>query len=179
MKFSLIRKIITYVYARVVSWAKHKYASRYLALVSFAESSFFPVPPDIMLIPMAIAVPRKAWLYALLTTLFSVLGGAFGYLLGYIAFKPLLQPGLNFFGYSHLYDIMLEYFQNFGFFAVIFAGFTPIPYKLFTVGAGFLQYAFWPFILASIIGRSLRFFLVVICVRLGWQGFSLAKNKYG
>lgn len=147
------------LYERVMRWSAHRHAPRYLAGLSFAESSFFPIPPDVMLAPMALAQPRRAWYLAALTTIASVLGGVFGYLIGRFAFE-LLEPLLHQFGYWEGFVRAQDWFERWGFWAVFLAGFTPIPYKVFTIAAGVVAMPFLPFVLASFIGRGARFFLV-------------------
>lgn len=147
------------LYERVMLWSTHRHAPRYLAGLSFAESSFFPIPPDVMLAPMALAQPRRAWYLATLTTIASVLGGVFGYLIGRFAFEAL-EPLLHQLGYWEGFVRAQEWFDQWGFWAVFLAGFTPIPYKVFTIAAGVVGMPFLPFVLASLIGRGARFFLV-------------------
>jgi membrane protein YqaA with SNARE-associated domain len=127
--------------------------------MSFAESSFFPVPPDVMLAPMCLASPARAWYFALLTTLTSVAGGLFGYAVGYFA-VDLVLPWLERSRYWSSYEVAVEWFERWGVAAVFIAGFSPIPYKVFTIAAGALSMALLPFTLASLIGRGMRFFLV-------------------
>lgn len=148
------------LYQRVLSWAKHPHATRYLAVMSFAESSFFPIPPDVLLAPMALAQPKRAWYFAGLTTVTSVLGGIFGYALGYFLFEPLVFPLIEYFHYTERYLQIEQWFNDWGIWIIFIAGFSPIPYKLFTVAAGFLHIALLPFIVASFLGRGARFFLV-------------------
>lgn len=160
-------KLFTPLYDRVMSWAVHPSAPRYLAALSFAESSFFPIPPDVMLGPMAAAEPRKGMRFALITTIASVVGGVFGYLIGLLAFDavaPLLQET----AYWPKFIIAQEWFARWGVWVVFVAGFSPIPYKLFTISAGVLALAFVPFVLASLVGRGARFFLVAML--LAWLG---------
>lgn len=152
-------KLFSRLYDMVLSWARHRYAPWYLAAMSFAESSFFPIPPDVMLAPMTLARPQYAWRYATLTTVASVLGGVFGYLIGMFAFE-LIEPWLHQFGYWETFQTTVEWFAEWGFWIVILAGFSPIPYKVFTIAAGTVGMVFIPFVLASIIGRGGRFFLV-------------------
>ncbi len=151
---------------RVMVWARHRHAPWYLGALSFAESSFFPIPPDVMLAPMALAQPRRAWSLALLTTLTSVLGGLFGYLIGLFLFD-LVAPWLHQVGYWDSYWQARAWFDDWGFWAIFIAGFSPIPYKVFTITAGVIAMALPPFILASIIGRGARFFLVAAFMRWG------------
>lgn len=142
-------------------WVQHPHAPWYLGALSFAESSFFPIPPDVMLAPMALAQPHYAWRFALLTTLTSVLGGILGYLIGYFLFEILhIAELLHQFGYWDSYLTAQAWFQRWGFWAVFLAGFSPIPYKVFTITAGVVSMMLIPFVLASLIGRGARFFLV-------------------
>lgn len=151
------------LYDRAMALAAHPHAPRYLATLSFAESSFFPVPPDVMLIPMVAARPHKGYHYALITTLASVIGGVFGYLIGYLAFGAI-EPWIHELGYGQRYEEVKAAFASWGVWFVLVAGFSPIPYKLFTVTAGALSLALAPFILASFVGRGLRFFLEALLI---------------
>jgi membrane protein YqaA with SNARE-associated domain len=160
-------KLFSAIYVWTLKWAEHKFAPRMLALLTFAESVFFPIPPDVLLAPMVLAKPEKAWQLASLTTVSSILGGAVGYLLGYMMFEPWIQPLITEFGYQHRFDTAMNWFSEWGVWVVFIAGFSPIPYKLFTVSAGFLHMAFIPFMLASAIGRGMRFFLVAGLIKLG------------
>ncbi|MBL4940089.1 MAG: DedA family protein [Colwellia sp.] len=167
-------KIFTAIYNWTIKWAEHKFAPRILALLTFAESIFFPIPPDVLLAPMVLAKPEKAWYLASLTTVASILGGVVGYILGYLMFEPWIQPLITEFGYQHRFDVAMNWFSEWGVWVVFIAGFSPIPYKLFTVSAGFLQMAFLPFLLASAVGRGMRFFLVAGLIR--WGGSAMEKN---
>ncbi len=167
-------KLFTAIYDWTLKWAEHKFAPRMLALLTFAESVFFPIPPDVLLAPMVLAKPNKAWRLATLTTVSSILGGTVGYILGYLMFEPWIQPLITQFGYQARFDTAMNWFGEWGVWVVFIAGFSPIPYKLFTVSAGFLQMAFLPFLLASAIGRGLRFFLVAGLIK--WGGSAMEKN---
>ena len=147
-------------------WVRHPHAPRYLAALSFAESSFFPIPPDVMLAPMALARPKRAWYYALLTTIMSVLGGLLGYFIGLFLFEQV-EPLLHQWGYWERYQQAGQWFDRWGFWAIFLAGFSPIPYKIFTISAGAIAMALPPFILASLIGRGMRFGLVAALMRWG------------
>ena len=158
-KRNRIVKLFSSLYERVMRWAAHRHAQWYLAGLSFAESSFFPVPPDVMLAPMALANTSKAWRFALITTFASVIGGAAGYLLGVFAFE-LIQPLLEKAGYMDKYQLAVSWFEQWGVWVVFVAGFSPIPYKVFTIAGGAFQIDFVTFLIASAISRSARFFLV-------------------
>jgi membrane protein YqaA with SNARE-associated domain len=152
-------KLFTALYDRVLNWSRHRHANRYLFALSFAESSFFPIPPDVLLAPMTLARPDRGWRLALMTTLASVLGGAAGYLIGWFALD-LIEPLLRSAGYWDGFELATQWFDRWGFLAVLAAGFSPIPYKVFTIAAGALHMLFPVFVLASILGRGARFFLV-------------------
>jgi len=160
-------KIFSALYEWTLKWAEHKFAPRILAILTFAESVFFPIPPDVLLAPMVLAQRDKAWRFATITTVASVLGGMVGYGLGYLMFEPWIQPLITEFGYQARFDKAMLWFSEWGVWVVFIAGFSPIPYKLFTVSAGFLNMAFLPFLLASSIGRGMRFFLVAGVIRWG------------
>ncbi|WP_404342803.1 YqaA family protein [Pseudoalteromonas mariniglutinosa] len=167
-------KLFTKLYDMALVWAKHRHAERYLAGMSFAESVFFPVPPDVMLAPMSLAQPAKAWRFAMLTTLASVIGGVLGYLLGFWLFEPIVEPFINQMGWQDKFATALGWFENYGVWVVFLAGFSPIPYKVFTIGAGLMQMAFLPFLIASAIGRGARFFLVSALMK--WGGVKMEQK---
>ncbi|WP_018982922.1 YqaA family protein [Salinimonas chungwhensis] len=160
-------KIFQPCYDLAIRWSRHKHASRYLGGLSFAESMFFPIPPDVMLAPMSLSQPSRAWYFALLTTLASVLGGIAGYLLGFFAFDAWIEPLIISAGYGEKMAQATTWFQAYGVWVVFLAGFSPIPYKVFTISAGVMQMAMIPFIIASAIGRGARFFLVAALMRWG------------
>ncbi len=139
--------------------ARHRHAPWWLAALSFAESSFFPVPPDAMLMPMAVARPDRAWRYALITTAASVAGGLAGWLIGHYAMEAV-APWVQRAGYWPAYLEAQAWFARWGVWAVLLAGFSPIPYKVFTLSAGAAAMPLAPFLLASLAGRGLRFWLV-------------------
>lgn len=165
------------LYDRVILWSKHPHAVKFLFALSFAESSFFPVPPDVMLAPMALAQPTKAFRFALWTTLASVLGGMFGYAIGFFLFDSL-EPWLKNSHYWDAYQQANAWFDEWGFWAVFIAGFSPIPYKVFTIAAGTLNMIFLPFVLASIIGRGGRFFLVAMLIAAGGERLESKLREY-
>lgn len=152
-------RLFSRLYDRVLDWSRHRHAPRYLAALSFSESSFFPIPPDVMLLPMALARPDRAWRLAALTTAASVLGGMLGYLIGMFAFE-MVEPLMQRIGYYPRYLQVKTWFDSWGFWAVFLAGFSPIPYKLFTIAAGVIAMPLIPFLFASLLGRGARFFLV-------------------
>lgn len=167
-------KVFSAIYEWTLKWAEHKFAPRMLALLTFAESVFFPIPPDVLLAPMVLAKPQKAWWLASLTTFSSIAGGVVGYLLGFWMFEPWIQPLITEFGYQQRFDTAMSWFNEWGVWVVFLAGFSPIPYKLFTVSAGFLQMAFLPFLIASAVGRGMRFFLVAGLIQ--WGGSAMEKK---
>lgn len=160
-----------------MKWSVHRHAPRYLAGMSFAESSFFPVPVDVMLAPMALAKPEKAWHYAFITTLFSVLGGVLGYIVGYFAMESL-EPWIHTFGYWERYQEIILGFKEWGILIVFVAGVSPIPYKLFTITAGALSMAIIPFILISFVARSVRFYAVSAFILWGGEAMEQNLRKY-
>ena len=168
-------KIFSGLYSRVMQWSRHKHAERYLGALSFAESSFFPIPPDVMLAPMSMAQPKNAWRFAFVTTITSVLGGLLGYLIGLFAFE-LIEPLLHEFHYHEKYLQAKLWFDEWGFWAIFIAGFSPIPYKVFTITAGVISMALLPFVIASMIGRGARFFLVAGL--MSWGGEKMEKKLH-
>ncbi|WOH37351.1 YqaA family protein [Thalassotalea fonticola] len=160
-------KIFTPLYNWTMRWAEHKFAPMMLAILTFAESVFFPIPPDVLLAPMVLSKPERAWRLATLTTVSSVIGGVVGYLLGYLLFEPVIQPILIDFNYMDKFNHAMDWFKEYGVWVVFIAGFSPIPYKVFTLSAGFLQMLFIPFLIASTVGRGLRFFLVAGLIKAG------------
>jgi membrane protein YqaA with SNARE-associated domain len=165
-------------YDLALRWARHKHAAKYLGGLSFAESVFFPIPPDVMLAPMSLSQPERAWRFALITTIASILGGIAGYWLGFFAFDVWLSPLIEQWGYTHKIDKAMQWFTDYGVWVVFLAGFSPIPYKIFTVSAGFLQMAFFPFLLASAVGRGARFFLVAGLMRWGGEKMENTLRQY-
>lgn len=168
-------KIFSPLYRMALAWSRHRLAPWYLGVLSFTESSFFPIPPDVMLAPMSLATPARAWFFALLTTLCSVAGGALGYAIGFFAMDAI-TPWLRESHYWASYLSAVELFGVWGFWAVFIAGFSPIPYKVFTIAAGALSMAFFPFIAASLFGRGLRFFLVAGL--MAWGGARMEERLH-
>ena len=152
------------LYKKCLNLAAHKSSNLYLGIVSFTESSFFPIPPDVMIIPMVIAKKKEYFKIFLIASLFSVLGGIFGYLLGYL-FYDLAIHVIEFYGYENkVENLKTSLSQGSGFFAwlsiLFLAGFTPLPYKAFTIASGVVGFSLPVFIVVSLISRSLRFFIV-------------------
>ena len=156
------------LYARSLDIAAGPNALAALLVVSFVESSFFPIPPDILLIPMILARPREAFRLAALCTLASVAGGLLGYAIGYFLFDTVGRPVLEFYHAMDRYEALKTGFAEWGVWIIIVKGMTPIPYKLITIASGVAQFPLLPFIGASIISRSLRFFL--LAALLWWFG---------
>lgn len=161
------------LYDRALRWAAHRRAPAYLFGLSFAESTFFPVPPDVMLIPMVLARPERGWRLAALTTVASVIGGLFGYLLGAFAFETL-RPWLAATDYWGAFEAARASFRQWGFWFILVAGFSPIPYKVFTIAAGVIGMPLLPFIAGSLVGRGGRFFLEASMIR--WGGAAMAAH---
>jgi len=161
----------------MIELAAHRRSPVYLSALSFTESSFFPIPPDVMLIPMCLARPFRAWRYAALCTLFSILGGMAGYLIGSLAFG-WIEPWLMESSYASVFAHAVAAFEKWGFWYILLAGFTPIPYKVFTISAGVVGMPFWFFVAGSIVGRGGRFFLVAGLIRLGGEHFATRMRRY-
>ncbi len=159
-------KIVEKMNKRVAEWADRPNSNRILAGLSFAESSFFPIPPDVMLAPMTLAHPNRGWYYATIVTIASVLGGIFGYFIGLYGIE-FVEPIFAEWGMVGAYEDAQTLFSQYGIWIVFLAGFSPIPYKLFTITAGALSMSLPLFIVASLIGRGARFYLVVAFVRWG------------
>ena len=156
--------MIKKLYDKCVDWASYKYANLLLSFVAFIESSFFPAPPDVMIVPMVVAKREKFLKIALIATIFSVLGGLFGYFIGYVFFNEVGYKIFEFYGYENV-NILKEQFSTKGglvsWFGILFtAGFTPLPFKIFTITSGFIHFNILFFIFACITARGLRFFLV-------------------
>ena len=152
------------IYQGVMRFSRRREAPYYLSLLSFVESFILPFPPpDVMLAPMSLARPSRAMQFAALTLFFSVLGGLVGYMIGAFLFD-LAEPYVIAWGYQARFEKVTTWFEHWGFWAVLVAGFSPVPYKLFTIAAGVLNLALIPFVLASIIGRGARFFLLAWCL---------------
>lgn len=165
------------LYDRVLSWSAHRHAEKYLGVLSFAESSFFPIPPDVMLAPMCLADRGRAWRFAAVTTVASLVGGVAGYAIGYL-FLEAMEPWLHNMGYWTAYLKGRQWFDDWGVWAVFVAGFSPIPYKVFTISAGAVALNLPGFVIASLIGRGARFFMVAGVIVAGGERMASALPKY-
>jgi membrane protein YqaA with SNARE-associated domain len=153
------------LYARTLALTASPRATWWLAAVAFLEASCFPIPPDVLLIPMAIARPREAWRFAAICTVASVIGGALGYFIGYAVFDQLAQPLIRFYGYGDRFAAFQALYAQYGLWVILIKGLTPIPYKIVTIASGAAHFNFWMFMAASIATRGLRFFLVAALLR--------------
>ena len=148
------------VYHRTLALAASPRAGWWLAIVAFAESSFFPIPPDALLVPMALARPDRAWRFALICTIASICGGALGYFIGYALFDVLAKPVLDFYGYGAKFAAFQAMYADWGLWIILIKGLTPIPYKIVKIASGAAKFNFWLFMAASIVTRGARFFIV-------------------
>jgi membrane protein YqaA with SNARE-associated domain len=153
------------LYRRVLALSASRHAPWWLAVIAFAESSFFPIPPDVLLVPMALARPARAWWLAAICTLASVAGGALGYLIGYALFDQLAAPLLHAYGYDAAFARFQDTYAKWGLWVILVKGLTPIPYKIVTIASGAAHFDFALFMLASLITRGARFFVVAALLR--------------
>jgi membrane protein YqaA with SNARE-associated domain len=152
------------LYDKVLQLAGGPHAAPWLAVVSFAESSVFPIPPDAMLAPMVFARPERAFRYAAICTIASVLGGALGYVIGYFL-QPIGLAIVGFFGHAGDVDKFRHWYDQWGVFVILGKGLTPLPYKIVTITSGFLKFNFGLFMLASVVTRGARFFVVAALIK--------------
>ena len=153
-------KIFKNLYDWTLFQASKKSALWFLSFISFIESSFFPIPPDIILIPMIIAKRAKAFIYAAICTISSVLGGLFGYLIGFALFNSIGIFLVNLYGMNEYIENLKAYYDDYGMWFVLVAGFTPVPFKVITIGSGLFQLNLLIFIICSFIARGLRFYII-------------------
>lgn len=170
-------KLFSLLYHKTLQWSAHPKAPYYLGGMSFAESSFFPIPPDIMLMPMSLAKPERAFYYAWITTLFSVLGGLLGYAIGYFG-MDIISPWLLEMGYGEKIESAKQFFLDYGVWVVFLAGFSPVPYKIFTITAGATFMPLLPFVIASFFGRGARFYLVAGLMKYGGKRLEPVIQKW-
>jgi len=173
-------------YDWVLSWANTPYGAPALFILAFAESSFFPIPPDVLLIALAVAAPTRAFRFAAICTAGSLIGGCVGYGIGMWGMEAIGQPIVDAYNGQEVWDKIILWYDEYGFYGILLAAITPIPYKIFTIASGAAGFAFAPFIVASAIGRSFRFFLVAALIRKfgpsikGWidRRFNLAVTLF-
>lgn len=158
--------------------SQHPKASWFLSFVSFIESSFFPIPPDIILIPMVIAKRSKAFFYAFICTISSVLGGIFGYLIGSYLFGSLGMIIISYYGLSDQFTTFENYYLEYGMWIVLGAGFTPFPFKFITIASGVFGLNIFLFIMISILARGLRFYLIAFLLKIFGEVIEMLINKY-
>lgn len=166
------------LYYWVLSWAESPWGTWALFFIAIAESSFFPIPPDILLIALGISVPKKSFKYALVCSIGSVLGGMIGYLIGYSFYETIGLYLINLYSAHEYFNSVANLYQQNAFLAVAIAGFTPIPYKVFTIAGGFCRIDLLTFIIASILSRSARFFIVATIVRFGGESARKFIDRY-
>lgn len=165
------------LYDRIKALAGSRHAEGALAAIAFAESSFFPIPPDVLLAPMALAEPRRAWRFALVATIASVLGGMLGYAIGAVLYDTLGQWLVSLYGYGAKMAALKQTYAEWGWLVILVKGATPIPYKLVTITSGLLGYNFPLFVALSALTRGVRFFMVAGVVRWFGEPLRLAMER--
>jgi len=171
-------KLLRSLYTWTLNKAEHKYSSWILSIVSFAESSFFPIPPDILLIPMIIAKRVKAWTYAFICTLSSVLGGVAGYAIGYFFYNSIGVFIVDTYHLSNSFIVFENYYNEYGMLIVLGAGFTPFPFKFITIASGVFNLNIFLFIITAIIARGLRFYLLAGLLFIFGEKIKILIDKY-
>ncbi|RJG39994.1 YqaA family protein [Motilimonas pumila] len=161
-------------YRRSLKWSQHKHARACLYGMSFAESIFWPIPVDLMFAPLALSRPDRALILAFWTTFFSVVGALVGYGLGHLLFEPVVAPMVELLGYQEQMAFAAQWFQRWGFWMIFIAGFSPLPFKVFTISAGLFGIAIVPFIIMALLGRSLRFYVLAGLIK--WGGKDLKRH---
>lgn len=172
--FGLLKRL----YLWVLSWAESKYSTHALAAIAFMESSFFPIPPDVLQIALSIAKPKRSYWYAFIALCFSVLGGIFGYFIGRWLFESVGQVIIHSLGYEQYFMQVGEWYKANAFLAILAAALTPIPYKVFTIAAGVWQVGLFPLVAASILGRGLRFFTVATLTYVWGERVKVFIDRY-
>jgi membrane protein YqaA with SNARE-associated domain len=168
------------LYDWCIAAADKPYATWLMGIVAFVESSFFPVPPDAMLIPMSLARPDKAWFYATLCTLASVAGGVLGYFIGAVLYDSVGLWVMKLYGLTDKVEAFREAYAQWGTWIILIKGMTPIPYKLVTIASGFAGYSFVMFVLLSLVARGMRFYLVAFLLnRYGVQARTIIEERLG
>jgi len=166
-----LKKLFSSLYQKLIVWSKHPRAVYILSLVSFTEATIFPIPPDPMLLSMGVAQPARALYFATVTAVSSIVGACFGYLLGMLLYG-WLEPAIVYFGYAQSMLTVKQWFHDWGFWAIVFAGFTPIPFKIFTITAGLYKMNFLSFFFGACVGRSGRFYLLGAMLYYGGERFN-------
>ncbi len=174
IKMNILRSLYNWTLTK----AEHKYSTWILGLVSFAESSFFPIPPDILLIPMVIAKRMKAWTYAFVCTFSSVLGGVSGYAIGYFFYNSIGIIIINTYHLSNSFSAFESYYNEYGILIVLGAGFTPFPFKFITIASGVFNLNIFLFIITAIIARGLRFYLLAGLLFIFGEKIKIIIDKY-
>jgi membrane protein YqaA with SNARE-associated domain len=154
--------MLRWAYDRTIALANRRHASTWLAAVAFAESSFFPIPPDVLLLPMALADRRRVWILATICTLASVAGGILGYAIGYYLFEIVGNAIIEFYGLTEEFSAFQATFLAYGAWIVALKGLTPVPYKLVTIAAGVATLDLQTFVIASIVARGMRFYMLAL-----------------
>ncbi len=166
------------LYDRVLALSASPRAPWWLALLSFAESSFFPIPPDALLVPTVLARPERAWRLAAICTVSSVVGGMFGYYIGYALYDAVAAPLIRFYHYEAAAAAFVQRFHDYGLWVILIKGLTPIPYKIVTIASGLAHFNFGVFVAASIVTRGVRFFLVAgLLRRFGGAGARFIEQR--
>ena len=160
-----LSQIVHRFYNKILELSARPTAMFWLFVVAFAESSFFPIPPDIMIIPMVLAMPSKAWKIAFLSLVASVIGGYFGYAIGKYGYELVAKPLIAFYGYTDAFAEFSQYYHEWGAGIVFVAGLTPFPYKVITITSGVLGLNLWVFGIASILARGIRFYLIAFLLK--------------
>jgi membrane protein YqaA with SNARE-associated domain len=166
------------LYDWVLSWAHKPHGAAALFVLAFAESSFFPIPPDVLLIALALSIPARSLYFALIASVGSVLGGAFGYVIGLYFMEFIGSHILDLYGLTEKYAYIQGLYRHYDAWAVAIAGFTPIPYKVFTITAGAFRINFFVFMAASFVSRSARFFIIALLIRRFGAPIRLFIEKY-
>ncbi len=166
------------LYSWILHWAETVYGTWALFILAFCESSFFPIPPDILLIALAVAIPKRSFYYALVCSAGSVLGGCLGYLIGWQFMAGIGEKIISFYGLTEKVEYIQSLYMQYDALAIGIAGFTPIPYKVFTISAGALDINFSVFVIASLVSRSMRFFLVGWLIYRFGTGIQAFIEKY-
>jgi membrane protein YqaA with SNARE-associated domain len=173
---NLLRRL----YDWCIAAADKPYATWLMGAVSFVESSFFPVPPDVMLIPMSIARPERAWFYATVCTLTSVAGGVLGYFIGAVLYDSVGAWLIHLYGYGNKVEAFRQAYAQWGTWIILIKGVTPIPYKIVTIASGFAGYNLFMFVLLSLVARGMRFYLLAFLLnRYGTQARAIIEERLG